>query len=40
MQLQRWHIGIGRRLTDRQQRANLTEQVIADPGQHSFSGPV
>ena len=40
MQFQCWHIGIGGRLTDRQQRANLAEQVIADPRQHSFSGPV
>ncbi len=40
MRLQCRHIGIGRRLTYRQQRANLTEQVIADPRQHSFAGSV
>ncbi len=32
--------GVGRRLAHRQQRANLTKQVITDPGQQSFSGPI
>jgi len=40
MQLESRRIGIGRRLTHIEQRAYLTEQVIPDPGQHSFSGPV
>ena len=37
MQFQRWHIGIGWRLTHRQQLADLAEQVISDPRHHSFS---
>ena len=37
MQIQCWYLGVGRRLTNRQQLADLTEQVITDPGQHSFS---
>ena len=39
MQLQRWHIGICVRLTYRQQCADFTEQVIADPHQNSFFRP-
>jgi hypothetical protein len=40
MRLQCGHIGIGNRLTYRQQHANLGEQVISDPNPHSVAGSV
>src|SRR5579884_2309746 len=39
MHLQRWNMRVGRGLTFGQQRANLSEQVIANPCQHLLFDP-